>query len=73
MKLITYFHPVSRSRMRGTVPPLTQYAFMASWHDNELKHRDKFTFTLITVFLSIHVTRLLGLWKVVSCNGISCG
>jgi len=29
MKLTTHLHLVPRSRMRGTKPPLPQYAFMA--------------------------------------------
>jgi hypothetical protein len=44
MKLTTHIHLVPRSRMRGAIPPLPQYAFMA-WC--LVKHRDKFTFTFI--------------------------
>jgi hypothetical protein len=29
MKPTTHFHPVPRSRMRGTIPLLPQYVFMA--------------------------------------------
>jgi hypothetical protein len=29
VKMTTYLHIVSRSRMRGAIPPLPQYAFMA--------------------------------------------
>jgi hypothetical protein len=37
-------HLVPRSRMRGAIPPLPQYIFMA-WC--LVKHRDNFTFTLL--------------------------
>jgi hypothetical protein len=46
VKLTTYLHVVPRSRMRGAISPLTQYAFMA-WC--LVKQRDNFTlpFTLL--------------------------
>jgi len=45
MKLTIQLHPVPRSRMRGAIPPLLQYAFMA-WC--LVKHRDNFTFLPFT-------------------------
>jgi hypothetical protein len=30
VKLIAYFHQVSRLRIRGSIPPLLQYVFMVS-------------------------------------------
>jgi hypothetical protein len=41
VKLTIHFHLVPRSRMRGAIPPLLQYVFMA-WC--LVKHRDNFTF-----------------------------
>jgi hypothetical protein len=38
---------VPRSGLRGAVPPLLQYAFMAGWL---IKHRDNFTFTFYLFF-----------------------
>jgi hypothetical protein len=37
MKLITHLHPVPKLRMRGAIPPLLQYVFMA-WY--LVKNRD---------------------------------
>jgi len=31
VKLATHLHLIPTSRMRGTIPPLSQYVFMA-WH-----------------------------------------
>jgi hypothetical protein len=42
VKLTTHLHLVPRSRLRGAIPPLPQYVFMA-WC--LVKHRDNFTFT----------------------------
>jgi hypothetical protein len=42
VKLTTHLHLVPRSRMRGFIPLLPQYVFMA-W--SLVKHRDNFTFT----------------------------
>jgi hypothetical protein len=42
VKLTTQFHLMPRSRMRGAIPPLPQYVFMA-WCF--VKYRDSFTFT----------------------------
>jgi len=42
MNLTTHLHLVPRSRMRGTILPLPQYAFMA-WCSVKKKHRDNFT------------------------------
>jgi len=39
--LNTHFHLVPRLKMRGAMPPLPQYIFMA-WY--LVKHRDNFTF-----------------------------
>jgi hypothetical protein len=44
MKLTTQLHLVPMSIMRGTIPPLPQYVFMA-WC--LVKRRDNFTFTFI--------------------------
>jgi hypothetical protein len=44
-ELTTHFPLVPRLRMRGAVPPLPQYAFMA-WY--LVKQRENFTFTLIS-------------------------
>jgi hypothetical protein len=41
MKLTTHLHLVSRSRMRGAIPPLPN---TPSWRGAQLKHRDNFTF-----------------------------
>jgi hypothetical protein len=41
--MTTHLHLVPRSRMRGAIPPLPQFVFMA-WC--LVKHRDNFTFTL---------------------------
>jgi hypothetical protein len=41
VKLTTHLHLVPRSRMRGAIPPLPLYVFMA-WY--LVKHRDSFTF-----------------------------
>jgi len=41
VKLSTHLHLVPRSRMRGVINPLPQYAFMWCL----VKHRDNFTFT----------------------------
>jgi hypothetical protein len=46
VKLTTHLHLVARSIMRGAIPPLPQYAFMA-WYSVKKKHRDNFTFTNI--------------------------
>jgi hypothetical protein len=43
VKLTNHLHLVPRSRMRGAIPPLLQYAFMA-WC--LVKHRNNFTFYL---------------------------
>jgi hypothetical protein len=43
VKLTTHLLLVPRSRMRGTIPPLTQYVYIA-WC--LVKHRDNFTFYL---------------------------
>jgi hypothetical protein len=43
VKLTIHLHLVPRSRMRGAIPPLPQYVFMA-WC--LVKHRDNFTFPL---------------------------
>jgi hypothetical protein len=40
VKLTTHLHLVSRSRMRGVIPPLPQYVFM-EWY--LAKHRYNFT------------------------------
>jgi hypothetical protein len=40
VKLTTHLHLVPRSRMRGTIPPLPQYVFMA-WR--LVQHRDSFS------------------------------
>jgi hypothetical protein len=45
MKLITHYHLVPRSRMRGAILSLPQYAFM------EWCHRDNFTFTFTLTFI----------------------
>jgi hypothetical protein len=42
MKLATHLHLVPRLRMRGAIPPLPHYVFMA-WF--LVKHRDNFTYT----------------------------
>jgi hypothetical protein len=44
VKLTIHLHVVLRSRMRGAIPPLTQYAFMA-WCF--VKHRNNFTYYLL--------------------------
>jgi hypothetical protein len=44
-ELTTHLDLVPRSRMRGALPPLSQYAFMA-WCSVGKKHRDKLTFYL---------------------------
>jgi hypothetical protein len=44
VKLTTHLHIVSRSRLRGAIPPLPQYVFIA-WC--LVKHRDNFTFTYL--------------------------
>jgi hypothetical protein len=44
VKLTTHLHLVPRSRMRGVIPPLPQYVFMA-WC--LVKHKNKFTFCLL--------------------------
>jgi len=44
VNLTTHIHLVPRSRMRGIMPPLLQYTFMACCL---VKHRDNFTFTFI--------------------------
>jgi hypothetical protein len=41
VKLTTHFHLVPRSRMRGDIPPVPQYVFLA-WC--LVQHRDNFTF-----------------------------
>jgi hypothetical protein len=41
--LTTHLHIVPKSRMRGAIPPLSQYVFML-WC--LAKHRDNFTFYL---------------------------
>jgi hypothetical protein len=41
VKLTTHLHLVPRSRMRGAIPPLPQYAFMARCF---VKHRDNLQF-----------------------------
>jgi hypothetical protein len=41
VKLTTHLHLVPRSRMRGGIPPLPRYVFMA-WC--LVKHRENFTF-----------------------------
>jgi len=46
VKLTTHPHLVPRSRMRGAMPPLTQYVFMA-WC--LVKHRDNFTLLYLYV------------------------
>jgi hypothetical protein len=43
VKLTTHLHLVPKSRMRGAIPPLPQYAVMA-WCSIKRKHRDNFTF-----------------------------
>jgi hypothetical protein len=43
VKLITHLHLVLRSRMRGAIPPLPQYVYMACCL---VKHRDNFTLPL---------------------------
>jgi hypothetical protein len=45
MKLTSHLHLVARSRMRGAVLPLSQYAFKA-WCSFKKKLRDNFTLTL---------------------------
>jgi hypothetical protein len=42
VKLTTHLHLAPSSGMRGAIPPLPQYVFMA-WY--LVKHRDNFTFT----------------------------
>jgi hypothetical protein len=44
VKLTTHLHLVPRSRMRGAIPPLLHYVFMA-WC--LVKRRDNFTFILL--------------------------
>jgi len=47
----THLHPVQRLIMRGFIPSLSQYVFMA-WC--LLKHRDNFTFYLLRSYVDIH-------------------
>jgi hypothetical protein len=51
VKLTTHIHPMPRSRMRGAIPPLPQYAFMA-WCS--VKHRENFTFYLYLLGMQRH-------------------
>jgi hypothetical protein len=51
VELTTHLHLVPRSRIRGAIPPLPQYVFMA-WC--LVKHRDNFTFTLSTSKVGIY-------------------
>jgi len=55
VKLTTHFHPVSRLRMRGSIPPLPHYVFMA-WC--LVEHRDIFTLfiTLVVVVMMMMKT-----------------
>jgi hypothetical protein len=46
VKLTTHLHLVPRPRMRGAIPPLTQYVLMV-WC--LVKHRDNFTFHYISI------------------------
>jgi len=43
VKLTAHLHLVSRSRTRGTIPPIPQYVFMVGCL---VKHRDNFNFCL---------------------------
>jgi hypothetical protein len=43
MKLTTHLHLVPRSKMYAVIPP---FPSMPSWHGDQLKHRDNFTFYL---------------------------
>jgi hypothetical protein len=45
VKLTAHLHLVPRSRVRGAIHALPQYAFLAWW--SVIKHRDNFTFTLL--------------------------
>jgi len=45
VKLTTHLHFVSRSRMRGAIPPLPQYTFMACC--SVIKYTDNFAFTYV--------------------------
>jgi len=45
VKLTTHLHLVPRWRICGSIPPLSQYAFIA-WCSVEVKYRDNFTSTL---------------------------
>jgi hypothetical protein len=53
VKLPTHLHLVPRSRMRGAIPPLPQYAFMV-WC--LVKHKDNFTFTFTFTFYNSSFT-----------------
>jgi hypothetical protein len=48
--MTAHLHQVPRLRMRGAIPPLSQYVFMA-WC--LVKHRDNFTFPLTFTLVSM--------------------
>jgi hypothetical protein len=50
MKLTNHLHLVPRSKMRGAIPPLSQYTFMA-WC--LVKNRDNFALYLYLYFYDI--------------------
>jgi hypothetical protein len=52
VKLTTHLHLVPRSRIRGAIPPLPQYVFMAWWL---VKHSDNFNFYLKRLITSTTV------------------
>jgi hypothetical protein len=56
VKLTTHLHLVLRSGVRGAIPSLPQYVFMA-WR--LVKHRDKFTYAFVFTLNKEHIFQII--------------